>query len=220
MCIYIYCNTKYLAEDADDARPLQAEDTAHTHTGSSLPTAAAYTETLCVHPRGSWTPCPCAALHLASCCPPRAPTPSYPVRCVCIHVRLLLTATLCTTLQHTARHCKTLQDAARHRNILQHTATHCNTLQHFATLCHTLQRSATYLLEIAALGGLQHIATCCNNYYTLQHAERHCNTLHQTVRHCNTLQHPATPCNTLQHTAKHSAQLCNTLQHTDRKLHC
>ena len=43
-------------------------------------------------------------------------------------LRLLFTATHCTTLQQTATHCDILQHIATHCNILEHTATYCNML--------------------------------------------------------------------------------------------
>jgi len=48
---------------------------------------------------------------------------------------MLLTATHCSTLQHTAAHCSTLQHTVAHCNTLQHTldADDCNALQHAAT---------------------------------------------------------------------------------------
>jgi len=58
-----------------------------------------------------------------------------------------ITATHCSTLQHTAAHCSTLlytlQHTATHRNAWQHTATHCNALQRTATHCNKLQHTAT-----------------------------------------------------------------------------
>jgi len=89
---------------------------------------------------------------------------------VCVYT-LYISATYCSTLQHTATHCNTpivcdvvcaqATDLTKHAfdetvvcthllyycNILQCTATPCNTLQHTAIHCNTLQHTATHCIR-------------------------------------------------------------------------
>ena len=142
---------------------------------------------------------------------------------------LLLFATHCTTLQHTATQCNntynipdvrpwtsmkyewspsllfTSRYMAPHGATLQHTAIHCTILQH--TRCSSLNVYVRKQKSFSSSGLdrniRQHTATQCN---TVQHSATHCNTLQHTATHCNILQHTATHCNTLQQTATH----CNS----------
>jgi len=79
-----------------------------------------------------------------------------------------LTATHCSTLQHTATCISTcillyetrcrlavLEYFITHCNILQHTATHCNTLQHTATHCNKYRMLIAYV-SVASL----HMSCC------------------------------------------------------------
>ena len=54
---------------------------------------------------------------------------SFKLAMLYVLLMMLVIATHCNTLQHTATHCNTLQHTVTHCNTLQHTATHCNTLQ-------------------------------------------------------------------------------------------
>jgi len=92
--------------------------------------------------------------------------------CACVADDLLVLQTMLQMRTLSATHCSTLQ----------HTVTHCNTLPRTATHCNTLERTATHC------DSLQHTATHCN---TLQHTVTHCHTLPRTVTHYNALQRTA-----------------------------
>ena len=139
----------------------------------------------------------------------------------------MLSATHCSTIQHTATPCNMLYNTASLQhvlfatqcyiliislnlyhhsallttcsNTLQHNATHCNTLQHMlsATQCYIFVISLNLYYHSALL-------TTCSN--TLQHNAIRCNTLQHTATHCHTPPHTATQCNSLQH----STSYCNT----------
>jgi len=119
-------------------------------------------------------------------------------------VHLVVTNTICNTLQLTATHCKTLQLTATYGNSLQHIIWCCNT----AFLCVVLPEAETRAI-VCTLSSHTHVATHCN---TLQHTATH----HSCVCILSSRTHVATQCNTLQLTATH----CNTLQHTETQHFC
>ena len=61
---------------------------------------------------------------------------------------------------------------------------------------------------------LQHTATHCTHYTTLQHTTQHCNTLQHTANHHCTLQHIVASCATLRLTATHHTTLHRTATHS------
>jgi len=154
------------------------------------------------------------------------------------------TATLCSTLQHSATHYNMLQHAATlYRTILsvlrclnvrasflqhtlQHTAAHCNALQHAAICCDTLERTAkccntlqhyfvwAMIPECEKSLPATRTSTNCNTRYNTLHHSATHGNRLQHMQHMQHMQHTATHCSTLQHTATH----CNTLQHTTA--HC
>ena len=87
---------------------------------------------------------------------------------------LLVRATHCNTLQHTATHSYTHTQTHTHRwhptcsrmastsktpvpRTAKHTATHCNTLQHIATHGNTWQHILTYTRKHTRTGGTLHV---------------------------------------------------------------
>jgi len=137
-----------------------------------------------------------------------------------IHCNTLqYTATLCSTLQHTA-HCniagvicnvrpakdnRALQQIAADCSRLQHTAAHCSTLQHTAAFCSTLQHTAAHCSTPQQCRGDTHVQLVTVND-SVQHTATHRNTLqhyrsmpHAALTHPNALQHFASVCKRLQH---------------------
>jgi len=92
------------------------------------------------------------------------------------------TATLYSTLHHSATLSYSQVIESWARVVCTVMVTHCNTMQHTATQCSTKQQTSR-----RDMGSLSS-EMCITLSNTLQH----------TATHCNTLQHSATLCNTLQ----------------------
>jgi len=73
-----------------------------------------------------------------------------------------MTATHCSTLQHTATHRSTLQRTSTYCQTLQHTATHRKTLQHNTMQHNTAHRNTRGLDRAMKAKSLQCLAVCCS----------------------------------------------------------